>query len=233
MLTVLATNINRKNGSARFFECSKRFITDSLPLTKAPEEIPTMGIGIYGEEEDFFTLKGMIEEIIALYSKKASYARANEPFLHPGRQAMATIDGETVAVFGEVHPETAKKYDISDRIYVAEVYIDKLFTLKTETKIYKPLPKYPSVTRDFAFICKKELPVGEIIDTMEKAAGKLCENVELFDVYEGSQIEAGKKSVAFSVYLRSADSTLTDKEIEEISNKIIKKLESIGAELRK
>ncbi len=233
MLTVLATNINRKNGSARFFECSKRFITDSLPLVEAPKEIPTMSIGIYGEEEDFFTLKGMIEEIISLYTNKASYARSAEPFLHPGRQAVATINGETVAVFGEVHPETAKKYDINDRIYVAEVYIDKLFSIKTETKIYKPLPKYPSVTRDFAFICKKELPVGEIIDTMEKAAGKLCESVELFDVYEGSQIEAGKKSVALTLTLRSLTETLNDTQVEAVCERVLKQLTTLGAELRR
>ena len=232
MLTVLSTNYNRKNSDVRFFEISKRFIPESLPLTKEPAEIPTMSIGIYGSDEDFFTLKGIIEEVIGLFGKTAKFAKSNEVFLHPGRQAEGFVDGDTVAVFGEVHPDVLSKYDISVRAYVAEIYIDKLFAIVPEKTVYRPLPKFPAVSRDFAFLCDKNIPVGDLMDIMREAAGKLCEDVALFDVYEGNQIPEGKKSVAFSVTLRSAEATLTDEQIESASKRILTKLEAAGATLR-
>ena len=233
MLTVLATNINRKNAGARFFEISKRFVPKSLPLTEQPLEIPTMSIGVYGDDEDFFTLKGIVEELVCAFDMKPAFERSEETYLHPGRQAAAVANGKAVAVFGEVHPDVAANYAISDKVYVAEIRLDLLYSAEISQKIYKALPKFPAVTRDFAMLCDKEILVGTLCDTAEKAAGKLCEEVKLFDVYEGAQIPEGKKSVAISVTLRSSEATLTDSEIETVSNKIISKLEAIGAELRK
>jgi phenylalanyl-tRNA synthetase beta chain len=232
MLTVLSTNYNRKNSDVRFFEISKRFIPESLPLTKEPKEIPTMSVGIYGNDEDFFTLKGIVEEVISLFGKTAKFQKSDEVFLHPGRQAEANLDGEKIAVLGEVHPDVLSKYDIGVRAYVAEIYIDKLFEIVLEKTIYKPLPKFPAVARDFAFLCDKELPVGTLQDIIKDAAGKLCEDVTLFDVYEGNQIPEGKKSVAFSVTLRSLEATLTDEQIDAAAKRILKKLEAAGATLR-
>lgn len=232
MLTVLSTNYNRKNTEVRFYEVSKRFIPKSLPLTDAPDEIPTMSIGMYGNDEDFFTLKGIIEEILEVFGQSAKFIKSSETYLHPGRQAEAFVKEEKVAVLGEVHPEVLDKYDIGTRAYVAEIYLDKLFAIEKEKTIYRPLPKYPAVTRDFAMLCDKEIPVGTLQDIMKDAAGKLCEKVELFDVYEGNQIPEGKKSVAFSVTLRSTEATLTDEQIEAASKRILKKLEAAGATLR-
>ena len=232
MLTVLSTNCNRKISEARMFEISKRFIPKALPLTDAPDEVPTMSVGLYGNDEDFFTLKGIVEDVLAVFGAEGKFARSSEVYLHPGRQANALLNGECVAVFGEVHPDVLSKYDIDVKAYVAEIYIDKLFALTPEKTIYKPLPKFPAVSRDFALLCDKEIPVGDLQDIIKNAAGKLCENVELFDVYEGNQIPEGKKSVAFSVTLRSNDATLTEEQIEAASKKIIKKLEAAGATLR-
>ncbi len=232
MLTVLSTNCNRKISEARMFEISKRFIPKALPLTDAPDEVPTMSVGLYGNDEDFFTLKGIVEDVLAVFGAEGKFARSSEVYLHPGRQANALLNGECVAVFGEVHPDVLSKYDIGVKAYVAEIYIDKLFALTPEKTIYKPLPKFPAVSRDFALLCDKEIPVGDLQDIIKNAAGKLCENVELFDVYEGNQIPEGKKSVAFSVTLRSNDATLTEEQIEAASKKIIKKLEAAGATLR-
>ena len=232
MLTVLSTNFNRKINDVRFFEISKRFVPYSLPLDREPKEIPTMSIGMYGNDEDFFTLKGIIEEIVSIFGKTAKFEKSNEVFLHPGRQANALIDSDVIAVLGEVHPDVLKNYDIGARTYIAEIQIDKLFAVNPEKTIYKPLPKFPAVTRDFAFLCDKELPVGTLQDIMKEAAGKLCEEVALFDVYEGNQIPDGKKSVAFSVTLRSSEATLTDEQIEAAVKRILKKLEANGATLR-
>lgn len=233
MLSVLSTNYNRKIPSARLFEISKRFIAKELPLTEQPLELPTMSIGLYGENEDFFTLKGIIEQLMAELSATVTYTRSSEPYLHPGRQAYAMLGDTPVAVFGELHPETADNFSCAKRTYVAEIWLDKLQGIVKEKVIYKPLPKFPAVSRDFALLCDIDLPAGTIESTIRTAAGKLCEDVKLFDVYVGSQIPAGKKSIAYSATLRSKESTLTEEEIERVAQKIIKKLEEIGAELRK
>ena len=233
MLTVLATNINRKIENGRFFEISKRFIPKSLPLTEQPDELPTLSIGIYGKDEDFFTLKGIIEEIMALHGAHTEYKRSSEPYLHPGRQALVLANNNEVAVFGEVHPSVLKAYEIEERVYVAEIKLDVLYSLKKRKTLYKPLPKFPAVERDYALLCDIDLPVGTLEKAIISGGSRLLEKVELFDVYTGSQIEAGKKSVAFSVWLRSNEGTLTDAQIDEVNKKIIAKLEAAGAILRK
>jgi phenylalanyl-tRNA synthetase beta chain len=233
MLTVLATNINKKIPEGRFFEISKRFIPKALPLTEQPLEIPTMSIGIYGKDEDFFTLKGLIEAICAMLGGHTQYERSAEPYLHPGRQALVKANNKECAVFGQLHPTVAETYGIDCPVFVAEIKLDVLLEINKRKTVYKPLPKFPAVERDFAVLVDKETPVGTLEKAISGGAGRLLERIELFDVYEGAQIPAGKKSVAFSVYLRSADSTLTDKEIDDVNTKIIKKLESVGAELRK
>ncbi len=233
MLSVIATNINRKITEGRFFEASKRFIAKQLPLTEQPDELATLSIGVYGKDEDFFTLKGLIEGIMRISGAHTQYERSNEPYLHPGRQALVKANNVVAAVFGEVHPQVAAEYGIDTRVYVAEIKLDILLNINKRKTLYKPLPKFPAVERDFAMLCDKELPVGAIERAIAKGAGRLLEKIELFDIYEGSQIPEGKKSVAYSVWLRSANSTLTDKEIETVSAAIIKNLEAAGAELRK
>ena len=233
MLTVLATNINRKIEQGRFYEISKRFIPKSLPLTEQPDELPEMSIGIYGKDEDFYTLKGIIEDIMQLFGAHTQYKRSNEPYLHPGRQAQVLANNKSVAVFGEVHPDTANAYGIDSRIYIAEIHLDVLYTINKRKTVYKALPKFPAVERDFAMLCDKDLPVGELERAITSGAGRLLEKIELFDVYSGAQIPEGKKSVAYSVWLRSSEGTLTDEQVEDASRRIIAKLEAVGAELRK
>ena len=232
MLSVLATNINRKIDSGRFFEASKRFIPKSLPVSEQPDELPTLSIGIYGKDEDFFTLKGIIEDILTLFGAHSDYRRSNENYLHPGRQAEILANNKVVGTFGEVHPTVAANYDIDTRVYVAEIKLDELYSINKRKAVYKPLPKFPAVERDFAMLCDIDTPIGTLEKAIISGASRLLEKVELFDVYSGSQIPEGKKSVAFSVWLRSADSTLSDEEIENVTARIIKKLESVGAVLR-
>lgn len=233
MLTVMATNINRKNEAGRFFEESKRFIAKSLPVTEQPDELPTLCIGVYGKDEDFFTLKGIVEELMALFGAHTQYKRSNEAYLHPGRQAEVLANNVSAAVLGEVHPIVAKNYDIDTKVYIAEIKLDVLYAINKRKTTYKPLPKFPAVERDFAMLCDKNIPVGDLEKAIVSGGGRLLEKVQLFDVYEGSQIPEGKKSVAYSVWLRSSEGTLTDAQIDDISSKIISKLEKLGAELRK
>lgn len=233
MLTVVSTNINRKIPAARFFEISKRFVPKVLPLTEQPLELKTLCLGAFGETEDFFTLKGLVEQVMSVCGVKVKYERVEEGYLHPGRSAKATLGGETVAVFGEVHPEAADKYDVDGRVYVAEIYLDKLMENEKPLVIYEPLPKFPAVNRDLAMLCDREMPIGDLIEIIEKAAGKTLEKVALFDIYEGEQIPSGKKSVAFNLTLRSKESTMTEEMVETVMNKVIKKLAAAGAELRR
>lgn len=233
MLTVLSTNINRKIPSARLFEVSKRFVAKSIPLTEQPQELKTLSIGMYGEGEDFFTLKGAVEQVLQVCGVKAKYVRANEPYLHPGRSAQAVVGENTVAVFGEVHPTTAENFGFDTKVYVAEIYLDLLLNSEKELVIYQPLPKFPAVNRDLAMLCDREIPVGDLMEIITKAAGKSLENVSLFDIYEGAQIPEGKKSVAFNLTLRSKEGTMTDEMVESVMNKVITKLSAAGAELRR
>ena len=232
MLTVLSTNYNRKITDARFFEASKVFKAKSLPVTEQPDEVPTLSIGMYGDKEDFFTLKGIVETVLAAFDVSATYQASAEPYLHPGRQAVALFDGNAVATFGEVHPAVAEKYDLGTRVYVAEVHLNLLFATEKEQIIYKPLPRFPAVERDLALLCDVDLPVAEIEAIIRQSGGKLLENVKLFDVYQGSQIEAGKKSVAFSLAFRSNEGTLSDEQIEPALKKIFRNLNEKGCMLR-
>ena len=233
MLTVLATNFNRKVPCARLFELSKVFVPKALPVTEQPQEIPALCLGLYGDDEDFFTLKGIVEAIIAEFSDaRPEFVRSTENYMHPGRSAVALVKGEALANFGEVHPAVCKKVDIDTRCFIAEVYLDKLFAQEKAKTIYKPLPKFPAVERDLALVCDAETPVGTLENAIREGAGKLCEKVQLFDVYQGNQIAEGKKSVAYRVTLRSAESTLTDEVIDRAVNKMIKRLENVGAALR-
>lgn len=233
MLTVLSTNVNRKITGARFFEQSKRFIPNELPVTTQPAELATLSIGVYGKDEDFFTLKGIVEGLMKTFGAHTQYERSAEPYLHPGRQALVKANNMEVGTFGEVHPEVLKKYGIDCRVLVAEIKLDLLFNIKKRATVYKPLPKFPAVERDYAMLCDSKTPVGDLSRAISSGAGRLLEDIELFDVYEGSQIPKGKKSVAFSVRLRSMDGTLTDEQIEKVNEKIFANLSKMGAELRK
>ena len=232
MLTVLGTNYNRKNPRARLFEASKIFVPKALPIEEQPNEIPALSIGMYGDGDDFFVLKGIVESVLNIFCKGYAFERSNQNYLHPGRQANAVLGGEILAVFGEVHPTISGNYGIDARVYIAEIAIDKLFSLPENNVIFKSLPKFPAVARDIALLCDIDVPVAVLEEAIRLGAGNLCEKVELFDVYTGSQIPEGKKSVAYSLSLRSSETTLTDEIIDRTVKKVFKRLEAVGATLR-
>ncbi len=233
MLTVLATNYSRKNSAVRFFEVGKRFIPHALPLTEQPDEVPVLCLGAYGAEEDYFTLKGVVEALLAAFGAQASFARAAEPYLHPGRQATVSLDGKVVGVLGEVHPDIAEGYGIGVRAFVAELELQPIYAAAAGKVLrYQPLPRFPAVERDLALLCDEQLPAAEIEETIRAAGGKLLERVTLFDVYQGAQIAAGQKSVAYSLTFRSAEGTLSDADIDPAMNRIMRRLTEKGCTLR-
>ncbi len=233
MMTVLGTNFARKNAEAKLFELNKIFAPKELPVTSQPLEVPALCLGMYGSDVDFFALKGIVEAVVSKFTKRAvSVEVANETYLHPGRSAVAYLGQTAVATFGEVHPKVAESFGIDARCYIAEIKLDELYKLPAEKSVYKPLPKFPAVERDFALVCDADTPVGTLDKAIREGAGRLCEKVELFDVYQGSQIAEGKKSVAYRVTLRSLEGTLAEEDTTRIVNKIMKKLEAVGATLR-
>lgn len=234
MLTSLATNYNRRNKGVRLYELGNIYLPKALPLTELPDERMQLMFGFYGSG-DFYDMKGVVEEFfdkIGMSGKVTYDPSQKKEFLHPGRQADIYYGGVCVGYLGEVHPDVADTYGIGDRPYVADIDLLSVLEFATFDRKYEGIAKFPALTRDISMVIEKNITVGELEAAIEKKAGKLLEHCTLFDVYEGSQIQKGFKSVAFSLSFRAKDRTLADKEVNEIMEKILKALKEIGAELR-
>ena len=225
MLDILSRNYAYHNKAAKLYELAKIYLpVDGQPL---PNEPKILTLGTYGSGATFFTLKGELEAIFTgLRVLKAQYAAETEnPSYHPGRCAKVTIAGVDVGYIGQIHPLVASNYGIDTEVYCAEINFNKLFDLQLPEAVYTPLPKYPAVTRDLAVVCNEAITVAQVEDVITSAAGKLLRDVALFDIYRGTGVPEGKKSLAFSLSLRADDRTLTDVESENIMSKIVTALE--------
>lgn len=235
MLTSLATNYNRRNKDVRLYELANVYLPKELPLTELPDERVQLTLGMYGAG-DFYDMKGVLESILDALSLRGTVEyepKAQKSFLHPGRQANVIYDGKVIAYLGEVHPAVLKNFEIGEKAYIAVVDLMELISMEKETVKYEGIAKYPSVTRDISLMMKKELLAGDIEKAIRKKGGALLESYELFDVYEGSQLEEGYKSLAYKIVFRAKDRTLKDEEISEVMEKILSALEELGAKLRK
>ena len=233
MLEILSRNNAYHNKAAKLYELAKIY----LPVEgqKLPQEPKMLLLGTYGAGETFFTLKGELEAILkGLRMPKASYTAVKDnPSYHPGRCAKVTIGGVDVGYMGQVHPLVAKNYGIDTEVYCAEINFSQMFELVLPEATYVPLPKYPTVTRDLSVLCDEALTVAEVQNVMTAAAGKLLRNIQLFDIYRGTGVPEGKKSVSFSLELRADDRTLTDTDSEAVVNKVLAALEEkLGVTLR-
>lgn len=235
MLTSLSTNYNRRNKDVRLYEIANVYIPKALPLTELPDERTQLSLGMYGAG-DFFDLKGVVELVLdklGMKGLKEYDARAGKSFLHPGRQANVIYDGEVIGYLGEIHPEVLDNYDIGTKAYVAVLDMPKLVERASFDYKYEGIAKFPAVTRDLSLVMKKDVLAGDVEAVIRKASGKLLESYKLFDVYEGSQIEEGYKSLAYSIVFRAKDRTLEESDITPLMDKILKGLANIGVELRK
>lgn len=234
ILTSLATNYNRRNKDVRLYEMGNIYLPKSLPLTELPDERMQFTLGFYGEG-DFFTMKGVLEEYFDALgmNKKVVYnPEAGKVFLHPGRQAEIIYDGVTLGYLGEVHPEVLDNYDIATKVYVAVLDMPNVEPFATFNRKYEGIAKYPAVSRDISMVVPKEILVGRIEEVIEQRGGKILESYALFDVYEGSQIKEGFKSVAYSITFRAKDRTLEEADVAGAMKKILNGLEAMGIELR-
>ena len=231
MLTSISNNVNRNNNRVHLFEMSRTF--HKVEGAEMPEEVNRMCVGILAKGEDFFSIKGKLELLFDMLRVEAEYAAVEISYMHPGRTAGIVIDGEPVGYVGEIHPDAAANYSIKGKAYVAEIDLDKLVEARIDNMTVKPLPKYPAVERDLAVVMDEEQAVGPILGAIRKVGGDLIEQASVFDIYQGKQVEEGKKSVAFSLVFRSIDRTLTDDEVSRRFNKIVRTLDNqYGAKLR-
>ena len=233
MLDILARNSAYHNKTAKLYELAKIYLPTQGQVL--PEEPKILLLGTYGTGESFFTIKGELEAIFtALNVKKARYtADSTNPSYHPGRCAKVSIDGEDIGYIGQIHPLAAENYDIHDEVYCAEINFTKLFDLQLPEATYVPLPKYPTVSRDLAVVCDENVTVAQVEDTIGAAAGKLLRSSKLFDIYQGTGVPEGKKSMAFSLELRADDRTLTDADCEQVMIKVLTALQhKLNAVLR-
>lgn len=235
MLTSLATNYNRRNKNVRLYELGNVYLPKALPLTELPEERMQFTLGMYGEG-DFFSMKGVVEEFlekVGLHEKEIYDPKAGKNFLHPGRQANIIYDGTLIGYLGEVHPDVADNYNIGTRAYVAVLDMPEIVERATFDRKYTGIAKFPAVTRDISMVMPKSIMVGQVEEVIEKRGGKLLESYHLFDLYEGAQIKAGFKSVAYSIVFRGKDRTLEEADVSAAMEKILTELEGMGIELRK
>lgn len=231
MLDVLYTNASRNIDQAATFECGHVFTPDDM----AGVEETRICIGMYGDDVDFFVLKGLVEKIferVGLGGHKYIADGENTSF-HPGRCADILCDNKYLGTIGEVHPQVLSNYGIGKRVYIAEIDLDTVYSLANDTIIFKSLPKYPAITRDIALVVEDKIEVASIEEVIMDNAGGLVEACRLFDVYKGDQIGQGYKSVAYSIVYRSLEKTLTDDDVVAVHDKILAQLKArLGAELR-
>ena len=234
MLDILTRNYNFRNERAFLYEIGRSYHKRPDGLAAEPK---TVSIGAYGPEMDFFVLKGLVEELlealgIPAVDAKFSADRSN-PAYHPGQCAVLTVNGESVGILGRIHPRVMKNYGVDGAFYCAQLSFESLFRLQGGTPVFQALPRFPAVTRDIAVVCDLAIPAGDMKDAILDAGGDCLKDCRIFDVYTGHHIAEGKKSVAFSLTIRSDDHTLTDEDADSAVKNVLSVLkERFGAEMR-
>ena len=245
LLDALRYNLNRKQNDVALYEIGSIFLTEEKRLTTLPEEeehLAAVFAGTWVEHKwqseeknvDFFVVKGILDGLFAKLglSEKISYQRATIKGLHPGRTAAVTLDGQEIGFVGQIHPSLQNALELHET-YVFELSLKKLFASETKDISYEKLPRYPSVERDIALVVNQDVPAGEVRNTIMTAGGRLLHDVKIFDVYEGEHVNAGKKSLAFSLLYFDPERTLKEEEVTEAHDRILDAVrEQFDAELR-
>jgi len=243
LLDMMARNTARKNRDLAFYELGRVFVP--VNDEELPRERLTLAAGVMGKtssgwntaavDMDFYYLKGILESLFDSLNI-TDYGLVPEtahPVFHPGRAARIQLAGETAGIIGEIHPSAAENYRLNERVYAMELSLEEIIGASDMRREYRPLPKYPAVERDIAIVLSKDVPSAEIYRVIRKNGGELLERINLFDIYQGTQIKEGFKSMAFALRFQAADRTLTDEEVNLVYKRIQKALaDSFQAELR-
>ena len=220
MLEILTRNYNYRNKQAALYEIGRVYRKRADGLAEEPKIV---SLGAYGPQMNFFVLKGWVETLLAdLCAGKPHFVQERKnPSYHPGRCARVFVGETEIGVLGQIHPQVADNYGVDAELYCAELRFDALAFVKGGIPVFKPLPRFPAVTRDIAVVCDSEVPVGDMTEAILAAGGQYLKDCALFDVYTGHHIAEGMKSVAFSLTMRAEDQTLTDEHAEETVRKVL------------
>ncbi|NLN17628.1 MAG: phenylalanine--tRNA ligase subunit beta [Firmicutes bacterium] len=243
LLGVVAHNLKHDVEDLAIFELGSVFLAEENPPKELPREETCLGIAMVGRtwegwgtvqrEVDFFDLKGVVEGALAKVDAACSFAPSSHPAFHPGRQAQVQIDGQPVGVMGEIHPQTARAWDIDGRVYICEINLQSLLD-RLPTKRYRALPRYPMVKRDLALLVPEDVSAGKITELLREVGGELVREAALFDYYKGPQIPEGFKSLAYTVTFQAEDRTLTDSEVGQLVAAMERELkERLGVTIRR
>ena len=229
----VVSNIRNNEENVGIFEVSKVFNGNTEPLhiaTAMSGKVPTGSFGV--KDVDFFDLKGIVEKLLKFLRLRADFSPSKLNFLHPFQSANVVINGKILGFIGKLHPNVIENLDAKQDIFISELNLDELLELSKATSTqFKPISKFPPVTRDIAVICDEDVPVSEVQRVIASSAKKL-ESIEVFDIYSGKNIPEGKKSIGFSLTFRSDRETLSDEKVDRITCGIIKSLEEHGFKLR-
>ena len=235
ILGSISLNFNHRNENVRLFELANVYIPKTpLPITDYPDERMQFTLGAYGDI-DFFEMKGVVEEFIykAGMKERVKYTASSRPYLHPGRQADILYDDTVIGYIGQVHPLTAKAYDMEKaEVFMAVLDMPEIVSRASFEPRYTGLAKFPSVSRDISMVVPDSVRAQDIDDIIVQRGGKILESFNLFDIYEGRQIGEGYKSMAYTVVFRAKDKTLSDDDVNSVMKKILNGLEGLGIELR-
>ncbi len=232
MIAAMARNQKRNVLTGRIFELGNIFIPKSLPLTEYPQEKPTISMGVFGEEESFFTLKGLVETVADALDVTFTYEAAQRTFLHPYQTAEVLCDGEVIGYLGKVSYEVANELDMRVASYVAELDLTKLSKYYGKSQKFEPLPRFAEEKRDFAFVMDKDITCAQVENGIKEACDYVT-SVQLFDVYEGVQLGIGKKSMAFSVVFTPQEEEFTSEAVDGFVDSILNNLsKTYGISLR-
>lgn len=226
-ISMLASNFIKSNKTAKLFEVAKVYLPKDKDMKQLPDEVLMLGMGMYGQGVDFFTMKGAVEVLLKKFGIKADYTRADISYLHKGRSAQINVGKIVLGYLGEVHPQVADSFDVGERMYIAEINVDMLNSLADYSYTFVPIAKYPPMERDIAVVVDEKVAGGDLLACVRKGGGSLLVDASVFDIYRNKEaLGADKKSVAINLVFRLNDRTLTDEEVNAKMNRILTKLTS-------
>lgn len=226
-ISMLASNFIKSNKTAKLFEVAKVYLPKDKDMKELPDEVLMLGMGMYGQGVDFFTMKGAVEVLLKKFGIKADYTRADISYLHKGRSAQINVGKIVLGYLGEVHPQVADSFDVGERMYIAEINVDMLNSLADYSYTFVPIAKYPPMERDIAVVVDEKVAGGDLLACVRKGGGSLLVDASVFDIYRNKEaLGADKKSVAINLVFRLNDRTLTEEEVNAKMNRILTKLTS-------
>lgn len=232
MLETVSKNIAARNLSGKFYEIATEYIPTKKGLL--PDENQQIMMAIYGDNTDFYELKGYLDGLLSsMNCNNCRYIPCkNNPSFHPGITAEIVFSDGTAGIIGEIHPSVLKNYKIGTKVFLARISLSSLEKNLKKEKLYSPLPKFPSSTRDLALVCDSQVLSSDILDIIRANGGENLVKVSLFDVYTGGQLPNGKKSLAYNLIFRNNDKTLNDKDCDDAVNNILNALSQKNISIR-